>query len=144
MASTQPMTSFFQPVKINSPEEADWSYGVWCTMTLNWRGVDVISCKTVSTYREKFAPPPPYQKIRGCAPAYLPFRRRILCIGRGTKAQNWPTNCIEDHDMQYSVHLTGFPEIEKILFNLRLLANSNLCLHTFQILGKEGFSTFID
>ena len=34
---------------------------MWCAMTLNWRGVEVISCKTVSTYRVEFGPP--YQKF---------------------------------------------------------------------------------
>ena len=38
-----------------------WSYGMRCIMSLNWRVIEVISCKTVSTHRVEFGPP--YQKF---------------------------------------------------------------------------------
>ena len=40
-------------------DRRSWSYGMWCTMTLNWGGIDVISRKTVSSYWVKIWPPPP-------------------------------------------------------------------------------------
>ena len=54
----RPITSFFQPVKIKQLKKLKLR-NVMHKMTLNWRGVEGISCKTVSTYRVEFGPPPP-------------------------------------------------------------------------------------
>ena len=100
MEPTQSITSFFQPRnRLKSNTRKVWSYGMRCTMTLNWRGVEAISYKTVSTYRVEFGfPPLPLPKIPGSAPEVsffsgLSFRQSHTQPGKTNVTQAikpWP------------------------------------------------------
>ena len=80
-------------------DRRSWSYGMWCTMTLNWGGIDVISRKTVSSYWVKIWPPPP-----PATPWIRPWRASSKGIGHFLIYHDtlfFPSKILQKHCFQF-------------------------------------------